>query len=70
MRLRILQVAGEVLGGAVGQAVAEARGEGIAGVLGAQQPLAHGQCLQACGRNHVACARIDEDLRRWPDAGE
>ena len=57
------QVAGKLLGRAVHQAVGKALGKGVAGVLGAQQPLAHGQGFQGGRGHHVAGAGIDEDLR-------
>ena len=45
------------------QAVVEARRKCVAGVVRAQQPLAHGQRLQAGGCHHVTRASVDEDLQ-------
>ena len=59
----VLQVLAELGGGVVDQGVGEGGGKGVAGVVRAHQPLAHGQGLYAGRCYHVTRAGIHEHLR-------
>ena len=62
MRERMLQVRHKLIGRAVHERVAEAGCPVVAGVLRADQPLAHRQRLNARCGHHIAGACIDEHL--------
>lgn len=58
----VLQMLTELFRGVVHKAVGEAADKGIAGVLCADEPLAHGQRLHAGCGHHITGAGIDEYL--------
>ena len=64
MQQRILQMLRELVGVVVHQAVAKGCNELIAGVVGADDPLAHGQGFHGGGRHHITGAGVHKHLQQ------
>lgn len=62
----MLQVVAELGRGGVHKAVGEGAHKRVAGMLRADEPLAHGQRFHAGRRHHIARAGIDEHLSMQP----
>lgn len=60
----VLQVAAELGRAVIDERVREPCCKCIAGMVRADEPLAHGQCLDAGRSHHVTRARIHEDLQQ------